>query len=77
MDEITLILIGLTFLFFIVQLFGKANRDISLAGATFGICAVAALLLEPWGEFSLLLLLPLCMCELLLIGGGVIGNDSE
>lgn len=77
MNEITLILIGLTFVFFAVQIFNRASRNVSLAGATFGICAIGAFLLEPWGDYTLLLLLPLVMCELILIGGGIVGDNGE
>ena len=77
MDEITLILIGLTFLFFAFNLFHKADRNVNLAGATFGICALAALLLEPWTDYTMLILMPVIMAVFMLIGGGISGDVGE
>lgn len=77
MEIITLILFGLTVACFFLSIMGKGNRNVNLSGSVFGVCTLSAFLLEPWDDFSLIFIAVLCLITIYLIGGGVIGDNSE
>ena len=77
MEIITLILLGLVTACFFVTLLGRGSRDVCLSGAVFGTLALSAYLLEPWDDYTLILLLALVLMTFYLMAGGIIGNKSE
>lgn len=77
MEIITLILFILTTVCFFLMLMNKGNRNLSFSGAIFGVCALASALIEPWGDYSLILVLVLCLMSFWLMGGVLVGDNSE
>lgn len=77
METITLILFGLSVAVFFISMMGKANRNLNLAGAVFGVLSLSAFLLEPWDDYSLIFILALCLIIFETSAGGIIGDYGE
>ena len=60
MEEITLILVGISVLIWALSLAYKdAGRSVGFAGTIVSVCAIGSLLTEEWTDYTLFVLLPL------------------
>lgn len=75
MEEITLILIGVTFLFYFLWFFKRTTRIFDIGGSIIGVCAVCSILSEPWNEYTLFILVPVVYCLFMLMVGAICEND--
>lgn len=67
METVTLILIGLTVLFYFFMCYKRTNRLFCMCGSIIGVCGVASILTESWDSYTLLILLPVAYLTIMLI----------
>ena len=60
MEEITLILVGISVLIWVISLIKKdSGRAVGFAGCIVSVCSIGSLMSEDWTDYTLFVLIPM------------------